>query len=628
MADYTYKIDTFVGGISEGSKSGYKGGYQFGESIDIRSDRDSLKTHYRLQKESSTTVVDLVKWFVEYNGAVFGLGDAGNFYKRDSNGTWAKKTSAISGCSGQGMAVFNTLNTDALWYAGSTKLGRAISLSSAVNSITYDDDYFRTNAINVDQSYYVAVTQAYTLTGAVNEGATHKQTFIPTKSTVGEIEIYVTTKGTGDWTLVIHDANNVAIESITKTNATLSNTAFASFIFSTAILIPGNTYHFHIYSSNTTGTAGTTTSADLETAIFREFYRILEPDSYFHPMKELGNLLLIGNGNYLATLEDTELYNPERLAFPRGEKVRAIEVIGGYAQISTWRGDDIGKYGSSKKYIWDGTALYYNDYIPYSGTINAMQNGGDNMLYDLYNTDLSIAIYTGAVTKKRTVKGLSVGKSVEVYPGATTVWNNILYFGISGGTSTDSIRGVWAYGKADNDAPTGLTLDYIISTGSKGSTVQIGSLLGINQTTFLVAWKDGSSYGVDNIDTATEQVSGYFNTLRFDGGHPNKEKQAKHVTLRFAPLTATDTLEVFYRINNKDFTTGTLDNGYRKVLSLSGATSSNVGATFTSVALTDTFFDIEFKVKLIRDSGATAGPKLYSLSMDYTLNEESKLGTK
>lgn len=769
MRTFTFKQDSFIGGISEGSKSGYKGGYQFGQGIDFRSDRDALQAHYKLTKESSTSVTDLVKWMVEYQSDVWMYGDTGKLYKRTTVPAYTNPKT-VSSSHGNGMQIFRTLNNDALWYAGDSSLGKATTLTGTA---VFTDDYFKGVSLSTTNTLRANTgANTYTVPTSISEASADKKGFTTgsTMTRVESINIILSANGGGTLTITVHDGSNTLIATQTVANASLPaagalrfdfnggftvlpstayhfhvtsdmggssvltstssdlstvrytvgidrnfkdvdqsvlNDSVISYAYSTEIktvvsevsqdkrtftpsyvnlsaisvvmgflnarditvivhdanntviaqktvtsgnmhdgfgywvrfefssvvqLIPGNEYHIHITASGAGAYLYTETDTTLSSIFFVTQFPVLNTDTNYHPMAVLGNKLLIGNRNFIATLEDTEIYNPERLQFLYNDNVRSIDVIGGYAHISTWRYDSVTKSNVTRVYIWDGVSPLFNDYLPYSGTVHAMQNSGDNQLYVLHNHDVAISVYTGAITKKRQLKNLTIGKYLEIYPGAVTVWNNILYFGISGGDATDSIRGVYSYGRRDNDVPNALGFDYPISTDNKGSTVQIGSMLGLNQTTFLVAWKDSSTYGVDNIDLTATQTTTYLDLLRFDGDKPNNEKRLKHVTLRFDPLLSTDTLTVLYKINRIDFPAGTgVENGYKEFGSISGATSTNVGKVFKSfdpVMSSIDFYEIEFRIKLTRDSGATTSPTIYSITMDYDINDETRLGTK
>ena len=132
-----------------------------------------------------------------------------------------------------------------------------------------------TSTDNIDNSLDPtgAYANTYALTNAVNEGATHIQTFTPTKKYTTQIGVWIVEAGTGvDWTLIVHTAANVVVASKLIAAASLVEGAFNYFdvpnIWTTGAL------HFHLYASATTGTptAKANTSNDLETASFIQRY--------------------------------------------------------------------------------------------------------------------------------------------------------------------------------------------------------------------------------------------------------------------------------------------------------------------------------------------------------------------
>ena len=620
-----YQQYKFSGGISAGSRSGYTGAYQDGIGIDIRTDPDSIQSNRKLVKESGTTVTGLVKWMVEYNSDIWMYDNAGKIYKRTSAGVYTNPHTAGTS-TGQGMATFTSLNTDALWYASSTTIGRGISLSG---SGTWDDDYIRTADLNIDQSYLPATTATYyTTPSSISETATNRQSFIPAKSKLEAISMLVATKGNGNIVLTLHDEANTNLGSVTATIAGVTNNAYYKFTFSSTInLIPNGNYHFHVtVPSGTATTFNTDTSTDMEGCQFKTYYPVLNADTDYHPMKEFVNLLCIGNGNYLATLDDLELYNGERLQFAGGERVRCLEVIGGSIFIATWKGTSIGDYETSKLYTWDGISPSWNDVIEVSGQINALKNAGNNMLYIIHGTQNDISLYTGGITPIRPMKYIGKGKSVETFPSATTVHNKIFYYGISDGTSTTADRVIYGYGTKNKDYPVAWTKDYILSTGRMGSTIQVGCLLGTNASTFLVSWKDGSSYGVDNISSTQDQQDSYVKGLIFDRPEIHQIKQSTSLSIRHNPLGVDQSIEVWYRRDSLDEESSADELVDNEGFALLGVSDGNTDDKifYSSFAFNKKWFQLELKIRL--KTMGTDSPVFYSWEVPFELVQNTQYG--
>ena len=729
-----------MGGISDGSKTGYDGGYADGIGIDFVSDRDKLTGLHALKKDSGTTVVDLPKWIREYQGLYYFYGDAGHLYQRNAAGTWADKKT-VSSSHGNGMEIFN----DFLWYASDAGIGKGTTPSGA---ITFEDDYFKSLTQEQDQ-ILAASGQAYTTPAAIDENATHRQTFVaaadnitgvivfitakgsgnvtltlhnstntviasktiatadientaplvfifdrqyaitatgtyhfhvtstvadttlrtgtnadeetadfvtlqyynpldvdqsttlstedslvsytvpaaisetayktfvPDKKGLAAVSLYVYAKGTGDWTVTIHDSNHNVIGTSTVATASMAYRGFQRFAFTTPLtLVDGDTYHIHPTSTVADGSITSSTAATISTIGYMTHFPVLLSDTSFHPMQEYANYCCIGNGRFLAVIEDSEIYNPERLTFPIGEKVRALATIGDNLAILTWRGTSINDYGTSRVYFWDGVSTTFTGFVQLDGQGNAIWNGGDNLLYAVHGTDGSISAYNGYLKKLRKVKGVGENKTIEVYPQAICTWNGILRFGISDGSSTTESRLVYSYGKKDKDFPNALSKDYPISTGRYGSTVKIGAILGTATDKFFVGWYDSTptaAYGVDIIDTSNDQASAYVEDLRFDGKKPNNEKVGKTVSLRFTKLVTGQTITVAYRLDNDgSFTTlGTI---------------STANLVYESFPFEKRFFEVEFKITLASTTSPVALPSLSVLEMDFEYNTGNQLG--
>lgn len=99
--------DHFFAGMSEHPKESPKGGFFYGENLDIRSDLSALGVQVKTTKDSSTTITDLPKW-IEHdatNDKTYAYGDDGNFYS-ESAGTWSALTTPTT-AHGQGMRIWN-----------------------------------------------------------------------------------------------------------------------------------------------------------------------------------------------------------------------------------------------------------------------------------------------------------------------------------------------------------------------------------------------------------------------------------------------------------------------------------------------------------------------------------------
>jgi hypothetical protein len=126
---------------------------------------------------------------------------------------------------------------------------------------------------NIDQSLDKngAYVNAYTLTAALDEGATHKQTFTPTEVLIIRIGVWVAEAGTGvDWYMELHDAAHTLLAYAMIPTAQLVEGAFN--YFRTSYNWAAGALHFHVYASAVTGapTLKSNVADDLETCSFIE----------------------------------------------------------------------------------------------------------------------------------------------------------------------------------------------------------------------------------------------------------------------------------------------------------------------------------------------------------------------
>ncbi len=462
-------------------------------------------------------------------------------------------------------------------------------------------------------------TNSYTLPTIITETATNLCSFTPLISSLQAISVYTILMGTGTWTLTVHDALQTVVATASiLTGSMIERGGLMKFDFGTPVsVIPGATYHFHLTISTGTSTVLTTTNSDLSTVGFKTHFPVLNTDANYHDMVVYGNKVCIGNGRFVATLDDSGVYVPEAVPLPQGESVLQLESIGDFLATSTWRGATLSGYSKSRIYLWDGVSPFVQAFLDIDGQVNAMKNDGNNFLYILHGTQGEISVYNGAITKLRRLKYVNSGISTFFYPHAIDNLEGIIYFG-NNTTSDSSVASmIYSYGRKDRDYPSTLNKDFVISTGNSGTTVQIGCILGISASKFFVSWKDttsGTVYGVDIIDTTNQQTGASITTLRFDNGDSARQKLAKAMSVRFGQIIAGQKITVQYRRNN----TGNFITLFTVDPTNNSADTNMVYKSFAFDASTGAdgrFFEIEFKILL--DTTISASPTFIGLAMDF-----------
>ena len=252
----------------------------------------------------------------------------------------------------------------------------------------------------------------------------------------------------------------------------------------------------------------------------------LEAVSDFSPMLRFKEYLLIGHGRYVATVDDLGAFTLKRLTLPPGYRVRSMFRVGSYAAILAIRGLNLTSSEEGMCFLWGGNSPNYDDWIPIDGNPHAGIYHNNKMIIIAGEQPTIQESLGGPFSIMRTIPGVADGKYAEVYPGAIDLWRNMVHFGVSDGDSTTVVRAVYNWGAKNvlfDDAlnaefPTS-NADVGAGTGYTGTGVQITAVKRCG-TKIRFAWKDSSSYGVDEIDTSQYQAVGIYRTLAFDRESP------------------------------------------------------------------------------------------------------------
>lgn len=529
-------------------------------------------------KISSTTVAGLPYWAVDgspWNTNRYSYDSAGKVYKIASNDT-VSLLRTVSGGAGEGLAAYD----NRLLYALGTELGNYSPLD---NSPSFSDAF---------SSWWIASqltttgggtgSTDYSTTTAINEGATHRQTFTATYDPVKNIIIDVDVVGSGDWTVTLHNTNNDSLGSKTIVNASMSAADITFTLTSVGRIKLGESYHFHVTTTVADGGVDTNVNNDLEGAEFTVTYGTLI-DTTFHPMAKHLNLVAIGNERYVAVF-DGATYNPNRLELPAGLQVRTIAKTNEFIVVEAFSGSDITKAEFAERFYWDGIQPNFNYSTPITiGACNAL-GVTKNELVGVYGN--RGAVYKGDNLEDVYAKipKLVRGKSVEVYPGAISEYEGRTLIGYAG--STDDTAGVelgiYERGQQDSKTPLALNLSYLLSTGTtQGANTKIG-MVRVFGKDILVGWQDGAStYGIDKITLGDSALAaGSWESLIFDANNPKKEKLALEMNITFEALTTNQSITPKTKIN--------------RTASFTNGTAATSGDTSVKLVLDTRYNEIEF----------------------------------
>ena len=462
-----------------------------------------------------------------------------------------------------------------------------------------------TTRADIDQSATTA-SQTYALTTAINEGATHRKTFTPEKDPNKSASVLVAVKGSGDWTLTIHDQYNNTITSKTIVAADMT-TGYVEFVFSSVWRpLINASYHIHLTSTVADGTVTTSGAADLETVSYRTYFQFLVEDDW-HPIAKFLQMLVIGNERYVATYEAT-LYEPNLITLRSGDRVRCFGLWNEYLAIGTTRGTNIYDQDAGRVYFWDGTADTYNFFIDVpEGGVNALFGSkGKLYIFAGYQGDILEYSSGSVATKIDRVPKITNDKYIEVYPGGVTMWKSLLRFGVGNSDSSDVERGVYTYGSLNSRYDESMSFDHILSTGNYGSTVKIGLLMIVNKK-LLIGWQDNVAYGVDYVDSSNDVYpSGTIEFMIEDEDVMWKEKRALTIVADFEPLASGESVYIKYKLNRSS----------SWVYNSDGATTTALATKSRLVLSTggNTYNELQYAVDLATTT--TTSPKLLGVAVE------------
>jgi len=376
------------------------------------------------------------------------------------------------------------------------------------NTPTYTTDVpFSGASVRLDEDvFYEESGQTYTFTTALNEGATHRRSFVPTKEPVKSVAFNIDTVSTGNVTVVVHDSLNREQASVTVVAAQL-HTGVYEFIFpETFRPVLNSTYHVHIYSTVADGKVVTDVASELTAAYFKSFFQILVDDIY-HPVQQFLNFLCIGNERYLAVLEAGAIYNPRRIILPSGYRIRSLTPWNSYIAIGTWQGEDVGDTDQGKVFFWDGTSDTYVEPLEVpQGSINSLFGAqGELIISAGYRGQ--VLRYTGG-TKARQIFTIPERKrydTIELAPAAITMWQNMYMFGGMFNTDSETVhQGVYSWGSPDDSTiKESLGFDYPLSSGDTMSNLARIACIIPRGKKLYVGNQNNDSYGIDAVDMSS-----------------------------------------------------------------------------------------------------------------------------
>ena len=621
-------LTSFVGGMSVDRKFGTENQFYNSRHIDFRKKPSQFSVLPKTAKTSGGVVVDLVQDMVMVpSGICYAVGNAGSIYKITAAGIWSRiGTLGENG----GADIHYRADSDAVYITGISKIARIKAVSTAP---VLQLDWFQEGVSSDSNAYKVGGANLYTLATAINEATINRRLFIPDIEPFSKIGVHVIAKGTGDWTLTLHDDMNNTLEAVTIASASVNSNSMNYFVFSSPIraLVAPNArnYHFHLTSTVADGTLQTTTSASMADCDMELWANALvSTTNGLHPMINFSQFTLIGNGRYVATYEPlqdmptTSDYNRHEIVLPPGFEVCGFAQKNQFAVIGAEKRTSANEIQEGALFFWDGVSETYNDWYPvpegspeslfsHKNIVTYVCNGA---LYRMKGMEEPVKIRTFRNTDS---EYSDTSDSTHSYPGMTTVRRGIMLVGYPGITTNQSLEhGVYSLGAVSREYPESFGYSYSISTATRtnngSNNLRIGMVKNFGDTLY-VSWRDDQNggYGIDVVNNSSDPFSSFtIESLYFDDERPFVQKKASSVVATFKELPSDVSINLKYKIDQESGWHYLNDDGTAKVTS----------GTYAVMPVEKPFYGIEFGLDGTVDGTTT--PEILSLYLAFDPNKE------
>lgn len=618
-------MEYFQGGSSIDPKLGIPNSFYQSQALDFRSLPSQMSVLPGMADTSNGVVTDLIGAMdQDLNGIRWAVGSKGNIYKIDASNVTSKEAQLTS--NGACGLYYDSI-TDQLYIPGQQTVSMYGQLTSGIagNPKWRPNNFAQsasnspgvTNLYNPNDGFFDGALRSsalatYTVPVLLTENAVDTCSFAPDIEPFYSIQVYIVAKGTGNWTLTLHDSLNNALASVTVASATLTNGGFNEFKFSApgvkAIVQQAQTgssalYHFHLTSTVGDGTAQVVTAGDLSSANFLLYaYRLVQTNNGWHPTAYFNGQLCIGNGRYLSTYDfsdDSEPTNQQwvrhQLIFKSGYEVCGLSTNNQYLVIALERRSTNANrsFQDGQLVFWDGTSQNFNFAIDVPmGSPYGLQTF-NNVTYFICAGSLFAWSGGQTVIKVRKLAYqntdyLGVTDSTIVAPNMMAIRYNLLLMGYPSSTTNINLNyGIYTWGSVEVTYPNSLGYSYLLSNGlqnySTSNNLQIGCVYNFVDTTYM-SWQytDSSGvtrYGLDLLNNSSKPApSFYFRSLVYDGGSSYSLQKGLRLQISFPyPLPTGCTITPFYNVDRGPDILGTpVTAGAQKaVLELDNATSND-----------------------------------------------------
>lgn len=561
---------SFQGGIATDDKVGIENSHAYSRALDFRKKPGQLSPLAATRRIGSNNVVDLIQHIIQIeDGTRYALGDQGYFYAIETDNDVIVKAKLDDGATG----MLYRQDLQEMYLTSST----TVSYYGKFPTPTIQVNKYAESASTDDAAFLEGGTNTYTLATSIVESDITLQSFESDIEPLVKIRVRVAAKGTGNWTLTLHDDANNTLATSTVTNANITSNAFLDFEFSSQIRLyvkpSARTYHFHLTSTVADGTVYCATSNDLNTCDFSIYAdRLIDTNNGFHPMAQFLQYVCIGNERYLSVWEplaDTPSnleWQRHRLDMGPGWEVNNLTSTDEYLVIACEKRSSSASrnFQQGKLVFWDGLSEAPNFTIEITEGAPESIYTYTNLVYMIINGALYVWPGGKSLIKLRTLLNTdteftNISDTTRVYPNMMAVRRGILLFGYPSITASQTMEhGVFSYGAVDKNYPMSFGYNYVISTGTRtydgSNALRLGCVRSFGDSLY-VSWRDdseqtGFKYGLDLVDNSSSPAQeGAWEARIFDGQAVFKQKTARDMKLTCVALPAGVRLKMKYKVD-------------------------------------------------------------------------------
>lgn len=272
-------------------------------------------------------------------------------------------------------------------------------------------------------------------------------------------------------------------------------------------------------------------------------------DASYHPAVTQNQVVYIGDGRYIAQIED-DVFTGNALDMKVGIRTKSLGKLITELLIGTFIQTDSVENDIFRWNTWS-ESFTSNDPVSEAGVDAFLPTDNFNLV--AAGTKGNIYAYSNDRLERfmRIPGDWSLTKKAQVHFWATANYFGLPLFGLSNVANNPALQGIYSIGGYSQNYPRILNLEHIASCGSNNVEITAMCMAG---DVLLVAWYDGTNYGVDKLDATAKYASAFLESRAII---PDRELQTRYprILVCYKSLPAGTGVVVKANINHAGFGT-------------------------------------------------------------------------